>query len=127
MSVVQRTYPNSHEPTPTEERMAVDDWQSMVRTWNYGGTDEPPGFRFVWWIEVYTGHPNTEDRERLTIEVVPRPEPEDAARTLPIDERLSRLTIGYRDAQVQMWASLPEAMALAGQIMESVSVGEGGG
>lgn len=108
--------------------MAVDDWQSMVRTWNYvDGSDEPPGFRFVWWIEVYTGGPNTETRERLTIEVVPRPESRDAARTPHIGDRLSLLTIDYRGARVQMCASLPEAMALAGQIMGLVSVGEGGG
>ena len=108
--------------------MAITDWQSMVRTLNYVDRDEPSSFRFVWWIEVYPGSSNPDDRKRLSLEVAPCPEPPTGTLSDPLDaEPASQLTISYRDATVSMLLPLTEALSAAERIMRLVGVGEGGG
>ena len=87
-----------------------------------------PTIRFVWWIEVYTGASDPDDRDRLNLEVVPCPQPPRGTLSDPLpDEPISQFTLSYGDKSVSMLLPLTKALSLAEQVMRLIAVGEGGG
>lgn len=107
--------------------MALEDWQTMVRSYLDLKSGEPT-LRFVWWIEIYTGASDTDDRDRLSLEVVPCPEPPRGTLSHPLpDEPTSQFTLSYGELSVSMLLPLTSALTLAEQVMRLISVGEGGG
>jgi len=110
-----------------DQIIAMEGWHSMVRSkLDIEGGERT--FRFVWWIEVYTGAPDLGDRKRLEVEVVPCPEPPRGTLSHPLKgEPESQLTLAYDGATVSMLLPLTEALALAERITRLIDVGEGGG
>ena len=102
-------------------------WQSMVRSKLDLEGDERI-LRFVWWIEVYTGASDPDDRERLELEVVPCPNPPRGTLGEPrVGEPESQLTISFGQLTISMLLPMAEALSLVERIVGLVGVGEGGG